>query len=84
MGHAVSDGQLWKRRQEEARQSRNALTQIAFDCSTVDESYQICFDTVCLLFRKYTVVHDQKGDALDKSRLTEDTRVKPIKKPVKS
>lgn len=84
MGHAVSDGQLWKRRQEEARQSRNALTQIAFDCSPVDESYQICFDTVHLLFRKYTAVHDQKDDALDKSRLTEDTHVKPIKKPVKS
>lgn len=70
---------LWKWRQEEARhsrnaQSRNAHTQMAFDELLFDEAYQICCDILSLLFRKYTAMHVQNGDAPGKFWLADDTR----------
>lgn len=64
---------LWKWRQEEARQSRNAHTQMTFDWLLFDETYQMCCDTLSLLFRKYTAMRAQNCDALGKFWLTDDT-----------
>lgn len=66
--------QLWKWRQEEARPSRNAHTQMAFDWLLFDEPHQIRCDTLSLLFRKYTAMHVQNSDAAGKFWLADDTR----------
>lgn len=55
-------------------QSRNAHTQMAFDELLFDEAYQICCDILSLLFRKYTAMHVQNGDAPGKFWLADDTR----------
>ena len=44
----------WKWRQEEATKSRNTHAQMAFHWLRFDGPSQICFDTLSLLFRKYT------------------------------
>lgn len=56
----------------EARQSRNAHIQMAFDWLLFDKPYQICCDILSVLFRKYTAMHVQNGDALGKFWLTDE------------
>lgn len=66
-----------KWRQEEARQarqSRNAHAQMAFDDLLLDKAYQICCDILSLLFKKYTAMHVENGDAPGKFWLADDTR----------
>lgn len=48
-------------------------TQMAFDGLLCDEPYQICRDTLSLLFRKYTATRVQNCDAPGKFRLADDT-----------